>query len=507
MDNINPKIFDKVQGDVFGIQMLSDERPCYDPCNTYSSRTSDKRHGFNSKHNWFKHGKEDTTPYIHRQLYRDSGKHNSIVNTKSQMVAGAGFEFSQPDLFCIKDENGFLREVSERFNDTQLEQEIRTAQLWSKNVLLHNYSKDAAVGLTTYGGYYGFRYVERGYDPKTFQRAGLDPYLRRLKVEPYTNLRLGCDRDWINDRIDSVFHYICSDWTIANNYKVYNYEDFLVKDANNKGCVGLLLADDNKPFVSDEILSKHVFRKSEYRDYYGTPDYESREVLNYITIDYLSSVYNLEGIKGGFPLEYIIVKYRKPLDDPKKEAEQKSKEARQIRNSHKGAAGKRTMMMWASPSVNDSGDVSNVPPIQIIEVPHNTNPERFDTVLKERLTSVLGGHGMITSEIASLPSMSSTGFSNRSELLITAIDTLYWNRIRPLQRLIEEDVNDELIRTGFQLNATIKNDIPSFKRVCDELVSFAGVMNDLDDFNIDEEKKTIVANQVYEKIQDGLSKV
>ena len=60
----------------------------YNPLQKYQMRDkSELRFRGNAKENWFKNGSCDNVPYIHRQLYRDSGTHKSIIDAKANSAS------------------------------------------------------------------------------------------------------------------------------------------------------------------------------------------------------------------------------------------------------------------------------------------------------------------------------------------------------------------------------------------------------------------------------------
>lgn len=429
-----------------------------------------------SEHSWIANGNNDTIPYLHRLIYRKSGIHNSAVNIKGDLIFGDGLEFVPLEDFYKKNADGFydlveVGEVSE-LAETQLQRQVRT---FDKNAGLSLYFKRAAHQIALYGGYYGFR--------NYFADSSASVRIRKLHIEPYHNMRMGSKRKFGENDFESLRHYISDDFTeVYNMRKVLSYKEFAQgKRLFKKGNLAWIPVDNG--MVRQEgrpgVYSKFCGRQTMYRDFYATPDYETLDALTYMDIDHMLSQKDFKDLESGFSLDSIIIRYRSPKATASEEAAQKKKDKEFIQKNYRGAGGEKNLMMWVSPSVDDSGKVQAFDPIKIIEVPHNNNIERYNVLREERMLKILNAHNIVTGEIIGLPRLSSTGFSSQADFLITAAEQLHHAVIKPYQEIILEDIQQILIDEGIPVKPVIKQSSVNYRVLTENLINWSMTLNEL----------------------------
>lgn len=423
--------------------------------------------------NWFVFGCDDFTPYILRRLYRDSGVHNSIVGAKTNMVMGGGLEYYIPETRINKSESGELSIDRSEMGEAQTQAAIDEAVLYEKTIALDKYFKKACTQVTLYGGYYSMRLRRVAAD-------AVNSAMNCVYVEKYLNVRQGARRDFLCGEFMSLDFFVSDDFTSVSQANIKSYSQF-VRNRFTKNCAGRVPLDNPDLPSSQKVgtTMRHVGNVTDYRDVYATADYETKKALNYFIIDYLLSEFDRNGIENGFSLDHIIIRYRKRKDSKDEEAEAKQKDIDIITNQFSGATGKRSSIMWMEPATDVQGKVQTPSGIKVVEIPHDNNSERYNSLRAERMISILNAHGIVTSEIVGVPSMRTSGFSNQSEFLISAIEHLYWNRIVPMQQLILDDINGLLEDEGLIARARIKKNLPIFAQATAEILELVYSSNEI----------------------------
>ena len=475
-------------GEIFGVASISEDG-CNISCD-YSKHTMVLLSNSESKNKWIKHGEDDLTPNRTQLYYQYSGIHNSIVETKSKMIYGGGFEFYVPEMLCEQDSDGDFNLIPNDLTDAAKQQEILKGQVWAKNVLLDAYHKKAANELALFGGYFGLAFYKN--------KEGIK--LKRLRVESHLTMRLGGNRKEINNEFTSDTHLISNDWSKAKSFKVRRWREI----DKSKDFVGRIPAEDFSVYQTKEIqtpYSKYFGNVTSYKKYYGTPDYESKKTLNYFEVDYLFSENDKNDLKNNFSLDHIIIRFRQQGNDKAEEKKLKERDVAEFKTNYKGVFGKRMAMMWVAPNILPDGKVETVDPIKIIEIPHAKSTGRFNQIREERTIAILSAHGMVSPEIAAIPNVSKgNSLSNQSDMLMTAWELIYWSRIQPMQDIIEKDINERLEKEGLKLKVKTKRNAPVMKALSESLLCKAYTLDEIrnkygDSELTEEQRDELVPNQ------------
>lgn len=423
---------------------------------------------------WIANGCNDDIPYLHRLIYRRSTIHNSAVNLKANLIAGGGFTFTPLESYFRRDENGVYELVNRAYTDIEREQIIQQARVLAKNIGLDFYRKSAATQLALYGGYYGLRGYGR--NPQS------DVALMQLFIEDYQNVRMSAKREWMDGHFYPVNYYFSRDWHYAMPYKTVSYEEFAKSAGHvNNTSIGKLPGEGFSDGTGFRV--KFCGRESPYRNYYATPDYESVDALTYMDIDYMISQRDLKDISSGFSLDHIIVRYRKPEDSDEAERVLRQQERDFIKKNFKGYEGDRSMITWAEPHVTDNGSIDTPKLWDIIEIPHQNNPERFNILREERLMKILNAHTIVSGELIGLPRLSNTGFSSQAEFLITAQEQLFFTVIRPMQEIMEADIQDIMIQAGIPVSVRTNKSAINFRQLTAEILKWAWGKDEIRDIH------------------------
>lgn len=489
------EIADKIAGVIYASEPLNGQAPGRKSfLRDYSKGVEVWNVDENNADSWLANGHNDTIPYLHRLIYQRSAMHQGAVDIKANLVAGGGLEFEPLEEYYKKNEEGWYELVEESFSDTAKEEIVKQAKLFSKNIGLEHYVKKASKELTLYGGYYGFR---------TYMLdSSAQMMLRRLYIEPYINMRMGAKRDFMENDFASRNHYISDNWREASPYQVDSYNDLVNGNARRRleGNVYRIPVDRGDVYQNGDtgVYSKFMGRVTPYRFFYGTPDYESLDALCYMDIDYMLSQRDFKDLNTGFSLDYIVVRYRGKKSTEAEEKDQRKKDVDFFKNKFSGFDGDKTLMVWAEPSVDDTGKVQSPKMLEVIPIPNNNTAERYNVLREERMMKILNAHCIVTGEIVGLPRLSSTGFSSQAEFLITAQEHLYWSVISPLQKIIIDDIQSMLIDAGLPVRPVIKKSLANYRALSDQMIQWA--------FGLDEFREMIGRAKMSEEVAEEVMK-
>ena len=452
---------------IFGFTMLNHgEDKCFPAIENYSLLTPRQKGD-----KWIKHGALDRMPLNYLRAYREALIHNRATKLTAKLVAGSGFNITVPEQICRRNADGFYETIDNPFG----EEAIQIAEMWLKNVSARKYQKDAAINMAISGSYYGFRQVGRGRIPReNFRAGGTEPFVRRLRIESFENMRLGEVREWRDEDFISLYHFISDDFEGTYN-KIVAYDEFI--NRGNKKLVGRIPvysdidANDNPIILEPGTYSKICGTFDPSRKYYPTPYYESKAAMYYFVVDFMISQMDFNDLKNGFPLEYILVVNRQQLSNAEDENAKKAQEIKQMRRDYKGVTGAKTAIMWASPETDAQGKVINKEPVSVITIPTGKSNERFDTLRKQMKSATLTAHGLPAEEILGIPSFSGTGFSSESTKLITGLELFIFNTIKPQQQIIEADLTEEIQKAGIYVDLTTNNERPMLEVISESLLS------------------------------------
>lgn len=414
---------------------------------------------------WLCHGIDDNIPYILKALYRKGNIHNTAINIKAAMVGGADFEFSPLDHYYRRLPDGTYEYTTVQLSESEKEQMLIRAKEFCLNTGLNHYRRQAAYQLVLQGGYFGHRY----YKPDAQTGLGV---LRNVLIHPSESSRLSCSKQFINNEYISDKHLFCEDFIKATSLTARHFS-LLQKDRKRIGNVYYLPVDAGQVFERNPkdgyTYSKYVRRLTPYRDHYGTPDYESEDVVRYIEIDELISHADHKDISDGFSANYIIKRYRTKEKDQAKELEERRKDKAFFKNKLSGAKGDRSVIMWMEPEFDMEGKPVYPQGFVIEPIPSTFSPERYNILREERTTKQLSAHGIVSPAQVGLSEPKGSGFSSQAEYLIAAQSIMMNNTIKPYQKLIEEDIQQMYIDAGILVKVNIKNTLTNFRQMTDTI--------------------------------------
>lgn len=394
------------------------------------------------KDGWIQHGENDNVPSQKQELNRISGIHNSCIELKHQMASGNGLDFKFKDHYTTINEAGLIELHSLKLTEKEKEEDILKARSLMLNIKADNYLKKAAEQYMIHGDVYFYEKWQRNIYGKM--------HCKGLKAEKSTAFRLGSER--VSDGVDfrSKYIYLSNNWNATQT--VVPYSKFVEKSAFGSQMTKLPTFSVDLLDGKTNLFLSHLKRDRDYRDFYGTADYETEDVLKYILIDYMISIDDHKGLADGFPLAFIIVRYRKKKVDPKKEKQAKVEDLSMLRN-HKGVDGDRSLVMWADPLQTKDG-VETPKILDIIPLPTDST-ERHTLLRGERLSKILSGHQIMTPELIGMASLRAGGLANQGDQITLAQKHLQSNSIDAAQKILLEPLSRIMALSGIKCYPSI----------------------------------------------------
>jgi hypothetical protein len=495
-------IQDNIGGKIFAVEPLRRGAPAKQKTaiNEYALGVDVWHVDENNKDSWIANGQNDTIPNLHTLIYQRSSIHNSAINIISNLIGGSGWEVSELTEYFKKNEDGFYEEL---VNDESFEVLEKKFKLFDKNTFLSKALKKASLQMPLYGGYYRFNVFNLDQNANSF--------LRRVWIEDYENMRIGSRRIFQDGEFASKNHYMSDNFDAADLSRVISYNDFANGKMHKRSPYESLLVriktdDEIRTNEKRGVFSKYIGNITPYRKFYATPHYETLDALTYMDIDYMMSRKDWKDLESGFSLEHIIVRYRfkKRTEEAEKEARKKDRDF--IKKNYRGFNGERSLMIWSEPHLDDSGKVQEVAPIKIFEIPNNDKADRYNVLREERLLKILNAHNIVTGEIIGLPGLNKTGLTSQSEFLIAALEQLYFNTVKPIQNLIVEDFQQEIIDSDIPLKLGIKKSTANFKMLTEKLLMWAFAKNEVREIFGHQKMTEEVAEEVMNRIEERETK-
>ena len=472
-------------------------------CYNYYQNTSTEHRG-TGRNSWIKNGFYDDNPNCLLELYRRSGKHNSAINIKSSLICGGKLNYKPLEEICVYDDLENLTFQPVQLSENQI---IDLARRFEKEKGIMQYKRKASHSLALYGGYFAFRdYMATGEGVRNDNGTlSLTTKLRKTWIEDFKNMRLSSDRRFKDGEYGSVRHFLSDDFSLCRGQRAVSYASFRKNQGRDghKGTFTAIRADDYDPvtFKSTGLRSQFVGRVTEYRDHYATPDYETLDFINDVEADFEMSEFRRGNVKNGFALDYIIVKYRKRDKDPNVERKKQENDKEYWRNHLKGGKSSRMLLTWAEPIINDDGTLIYPEPYKIIEIPHDTNPERFEVDRKEIKRSILSGHKIISPELIGLEKETGSGFSSQAEYLIASQELLYNHCKNEYQDLLVEDLQKLYLASGIPVEISIEKDLTNFRVMSEEMMKMVLSIDEIRDrFNIQ-----AMSNEISQEVMNRIT--
>ena len=395
---------------------------------------------------WIIFGRKNRWPHFLLDLASKSVLHRALLITKRNMIAGGGIE--------LKGDN---------------ENKVKEAIKFFKEIKLFTEHKKIAEDMAFFGGSYA--QIINKFDEDA--NSGTN---RIIKMR-YEEMRLGKP-----DKIEGVEgmkainkHWMHKDWRAplipSTGEDADNSGDRFPKSIPSFDFDTLEEIDRIKNNKRKNV-SYYLTSYSNIYKFYSIPDYQTQPGINSILIDGEIVTFNISQLKNGLTASYIVTFFRKDYteEDKKKEKELRQAERDMVINDLLGSENAGNVVITrALPSAPDQKSM------EITEIPSVGDTERLEFLRRDTNIQILEAHGFVMPELAGIPNLSKSGFSNKSDELITALEIIRFNRIVDLQEPVIDFYNNLLVLNGFQnedegsVTASIDNNIPISRTISDEM--------------------------------------
>ena len=404
---------------------------------------------------WEKYGVRDNYPDYLLSLYRNSNKHNSIIQTKVNLILGKKeFIFEPKNVVYTQLPNKDIQKEEKVISDQEFKKLVDKADAFFKRIQLQKSLRTAAAELCVYGG--GFLTLDK---PRYTDLDGANPQRKIASIKPQKFIYSRRGKVDVIMGNEPANNYYCVHFPSANKHNSISYSKYNPSNKSSKRKNVLVTIPNYFYGLNQRYQSLYFGIDDISRDVYPTPDYESKGSLASIETDYHLAIFDVAEAKNGFVNDYIYVVYRSRLEDDTKEKIQRDKETSQAQEQFKGAANNGGFIMnWIDPSGMDK-EILDAVKNPFIEIPHN---KKYNYVSEKRTSvskEILSAHGVIVAELAGLQGYGSNGFSSQAAMIYAAAEIWEKQRIAPLRSVIEEQIINKLLEDeGIALTAKIKPD-------------------------------------------------
>ncbi len=385
----------------------------------------------NKKQDWVLYGSDNRFPFVLIDLARKGLVHNSLLITKTNMVTGEGFSFAPTELGS--------------------EQSILEAKALFERIGINYFKhKQFCADVVLFGG--TFPQLVYG------RNANGERELKQIIKKRFEQVRVNVPTMETGEYEEtSKYHYYHSNWAKGNLTKVKPVSIPTFNDkyhtSNEYDNFSLLVADE-----------------SPLMEYYPRPDYLTESAMLAIENEKEIMLFDSNDLKKGLTVAGIITIVREDYTnvDEEKEAEIRTKEEAVIKEKMTGASNNGNVIVTrmtpdATGLAAEKGSVFYTP------IANNNNADRHKIITERKDVAILSAHGVPMADIAGLPTITKTGLSSQSEMLRMAIQVLYYNRIKPMQMIVEEFYNRILKIHNIQAIAKIQNNLPLVNYISDAM--------------------------------------
>lgn len=256
------------------------------------------------------------------------------------------------------------------------------------------------------------------------------------------------------------------------------------KEVNFQLDTELIGADDDKVV---EYENRFIYYGKVYTNtakFYPVPDYQTSATLDAITLDGELINFDVNEVRNGLSIGYVITFYRKNWseEDPEKEERLREAEKKIVSGSMTGAQnkGKVTILRAQPPSDGEKNNGG----LNIQPVPNNNNSERHNVLEKRKNVYILVGHGIIAPEIGGVPDLANGGFSSEADKIVDAISNLFFTRLNKWRRTMEKFYVAMAREAGFKIKALkFVDKIPFRKKISDNILVHSYTIDEIREMN------------------------
>ena len=382
---------------------------------------------YSTKEPWILYGEDNRFPFFLIDIAKKSYIHGSILESKKNIIAG--------ELVFAGDNESEVNTAKEFFDSIGLTSKLH---------------KSICADMALFGG--SFMQLVFGSD------ASANFGIRRLVKSRFETVRLGV-REPDDDGIPEInTHYIHADWDSPPKKGKNAPKDVPVFD----------IEPEEEVDKSEKLQSFLIGNDSSLMDAYPKPDYLSEGALDAIMLDAEIIKFDVNDLKNGMNAGYIVTFIREDYSkaDPEKERKLREDEKKMVKDHLQGSGNaSRVVITRAKPSDKDRK------PIEITPIPNVNVADRHRVMREEKTIAILASHGMVAPELAGIPGLSSSGFGDKADFLVTAHELLIENRIKDLQQPIKDFYNGliEKFLKDVEVKIDIVSRVPITPSISDEM--------------------------------------
>lgn len=388
----------------------------------------------NPSKKWIIFGQDNQFPNFLIERARSGTIHYSLLLTKQNMVKGEGFEFIASELIksdaLIQKEN---QRAIEFFKSIELDEKKHAQICWE---------------VVLFGGSYPQLVMGKNEYAKTS--------IKKIVIPKFKTVRLGTP-------------------IISNNEEVINthfYHFSWGRNVTTNKPVPIMAFEKELYQKGKENLSYMITDYNPMMDYYPRPDYLTNTGLKAIMLEEKLMDFDISELDNGMSASGIFYITREDYSDidPEKEKLIREQEEKIIKEKLQGSKNNGRVIIQrldaSDPNAQNKG-------IKYEPIQTNNNAERHNIITQRKDIAILAAHGIPMPDLAGVPNLTNGGFSSQAEMLRTALQILYHNRILPMQQIIEDFYNKLLELNDINVRVKIKNNLPLINYVSDNMWTYA----------------------------------
>lgn len=455
----------------FGGNVFNTEHVDYNMVNSRPSVSSADRSSFTfveginknaTKKTIIKFGKHNDHPSFLKELLGISSMHRSLVETKANLTMG-------DDLSFITKNPADAKSVYDFFDNLGLIQAREKIALdictFGGFVMQHAYMTNVAI---TKPGQ-SKRKLEMAYKHDFDEFRLLNPVKNKYGIyEPTYGALHPCWGKTYRSS-DTLYLPLWFDETKNTDFS-------LDKDIYDNLTKEELLSFENRFFYYDKTYSNIA-------KYYPVPDYQTRAGINAIILDGELIEFDVQELRNGLTVGYIITFIRKDWskEDPEKEERIREAERAVVRNDMTGSQNRgRVTIARVEPSADGAKQSKG---FEIAEIPNNNTSDRHDIIEKRKNAYLLVAHGIVAPEIAGIAS-NGNAFSSDADRIVDAISNLFFIRLNKFRAVMERYYLAVAKEAGFDVQSvSFVDKIPFRKKIDSAILKHAFLIDEIRKMN------------------------
>lgn len=438
---------------------------------TKTSRSITDKESFNflesfsrngSKKSIIKFGKHNDHPTFLKDLAKLSSMHRSLVETKANLTMGDDLIFNTTNASDSEKVYAFFKNLDLISAREKISLDICT---FGGFVMQHAYQTNVAITDSAKSK----RKLEMAYKHDFEEFRLLAPEKNNFGIyEPTYGAIHPC---WGRNYRSNEITYLPL-WFDDTKIKDFALDKDIFADVEAND----LIKFENRFFYYDKTYTN-------LSKYYPLPDYQTRAGLNAIILDGELIEFDVNELRNGLSVGYIVTFIRKDWskEDPTKEAAIRDAERNLVRNDMTGSRNNgRVTIARVEPSPDAKEQTKG---FEISEIPNNNTADRHAGLEERKNAYILVAHGIVAPEIAGISSKG-TGFSSDADRIVDAIANLFFIRLNKFRSVIERYYMAVAKEAGFDVKSvSFVDKIPFRKKIEAAILKHAFLVDEIRQMN------------------------